>query len=49
MSFRRAQTRTTSLLEATANVLVGYLFALLAQQLVFPLLLPSSGGQCGQE
>ncbi len=37
MSFRRAQTRTASLLEAGTNVLVGYLVALLAQQLVFPL------------
>ncbi len=37
MSFRRAQTRTASLLEAATNVLVGYLVALLAQQLVFPL------------
>ena len=37
VSFRRAQTRTASLLEAGTNVLVGYLVALLAQQLVFPL------------
>lgn len=37
MSFRRAQTRTASLLEAGTNVLVGYLVALLAQQLIFPL------------
>jgi len=37
MSFRRAQTRTASLLEAGTNVLVGYLVAVLAQQLVVPL------------
>jgi len=37
VSFRRAQSRTASLLEACANVMVGYLVALLAQQLVFPL------------
>ncbi len=37
MTFRRAQTRTALLLEAGTNVLVGYLVALLAQQLVFPL------------
>lgn len=37
MSFRAAQTRSASLLEAATNVLVGYLVALLAQQLVFPL------------
>ena len=37
MSFRRTQTRTASLLEAGTNVLVGYVVALLAQQLVFPL------------
>ena len=37
MSFRRAQSRTASLLEAGANVLVGYLVALAAQQLIFPL------------
>ena len=37
MSFRRAQSRTASLLEACANVMVGYLVALLAQQLIFPL------------
>ena len=37
MSFRRVQSRTASLLEATANVLVGYLVAVLAQQLIFPL------------
>ena len=37
MSFRHTQTRTASLLEAGTNVLVGYVVALLAQQLVFPL------------
>ncbi len=37
MSFRRVQSRSASLLEAGANVLVGYLVALLAQQIVFPL------------
>jgi hypothetical protein len=37
MSFRRSQSRAASLVEATANVLVGYLVALAAQQLVFPL------------
>ncbi len=37
MSFRRSQSRTASLLEAGANVLVGYLVALAAQQLIFPL------------
>ena len=37
MSFRRSQSRTASLIEAGANVLVGYLLALLAQQIVFPL------------
>ena len=37
MSFRRVQSRRASLLEAGANVLVGYLVAVLAQQLVFPL------------
>ena len=36
MSFRRVQSRSVSLLEAGANVLVGYLVALLAQQLIFP-------------
>ena len=37
MTFRRAQSRATSLIEAGTNVLVGYLVALAAQQLVFPL------------
>ncbi len=37
MSFRRSQSRTASLAEAGTNVLVGYLVALAAQQLVFPL------------
>ena len=37
MSFRKNQSRTASLVEAGANVLVGYIVALLAQQLVFPL------------
>jgi hypothetical protein len=37
MSFRRFQSRSASLSEAGANVLVGYLVALAAQQLVFPL------------
>ncbi len=37
MSFRRAQSRTASLAEAGTNVLVGYLVALAAQQLIFPL------------
>jgi hypothetical protein len=37
MSHRRVQSRTASLLEAGANVLVGYLVALAAQQLVLPL------------
>jgi hypothetical protein len=37
MSFRHSQSRTASLLEAGANVLVGYLVALAAQQVVFPL------------
>ncbi len=37
MSFRAAQTCSASLLEAATNVLVGYLVALLSQQLVFPL------------
>ena len=37
MTFRVAQIRSASLLEAATNVLVGYLVALLAQQLVFPL------------
>ena len=37
MSFRRAQSRTASLMEAGANVLVGYLVALAAQQAIFPL------------
>ena len=36
MSFRRAQSRSASLIEAGANVLVGYLVALLAQRIVFP-------------
>lgn len=37
MSFRRSQSRSASMIEAGANVLVGYLVALAAQQLVFPL------------
>ena len=37
MSFRRVQSRAASLAEAAGNVLVGYLVALLAQQLVFPI------------
>ncbi len=37
MSFRRVQSRAASLAEAAGNVLVGYLVALLAQQLIFPL------------
>jgi hypothetical protein len=37
MSHRRVQSRTESLLEAGADVLVGYLVALAAQQVVFPL------------
>jgi len=37
VSFRRGQSRSASLLEAGANVLVGYLVALAAQQMVFPL------------
>ncbi len=37
MSHRRLQSRSASLIEAGANVLAGYLVALLAQQLVFPL------------
>jgi hypothetical protein len=37
MSHCRVQSRTASLLEAGANVLVGYLVALAAQQVVFPL------------
>ena len=37
MSFRKNQSRTASLVEAGANVLIGYLVALLAQQIVFPL------------
>ena len=37
MTFRRAQSRAASLIEAGTNVLVGYLVALAAQQLVFPL------------
>ncbi len=37
MSFRRAQSRCASLLEAGANVLVGYLVALAAQAVIFPL------------
>ncbi len=36
MSFRHTQSRAASLVEAGANVLVGYLLALLAQQLIFP-------------
>ncbi len=37
MSFRKVQSRKASLVEAGANVLVGYLVALAAQQLIFPL------------
>ena len=37
MSFRKAQSRAASLAEAVTNVLVGYLVALGAQQVVFPL------------
>ncbi len=37
MSFRKVQSRKASLVEAGANVLVGYLVALGSQQLVFPL------------
>jgi len=37
MTFRRAQSRTGSLIEAGTNVLVGYLVALSAQQVVLPL------------
>jgi hypothetical protein len=37
MSSRKNQSRAASLLEAGANVLVGYVVALLAQQLIFPL------------
>ena len=37
MTFRRSQSRSASLIEAGANVLVGYLVALAAQQLVFPI------------
>jgi hypothetical protein len=36
MSLRPAQRRATSLLEAGANVLAGYLIALIAQQLIYP-------------
>jgi len=36
MSLRPAQARHASLVEAGANFLVGYLIALLAQQLIFP-------------
>lgn len=37
MSLREAQTRASSFVEASANVLVGYLLALLAQRIIFPL------------
>ncbi len=37
MSFRRVQSRSASLLESGANVLVGYLVALAAQALIFPV------------
>jgi hypothetical protein len=37
MSHRRSQSRSASLVEAGANVVVGYLVALASQQLVFPL------------
>ncbi len=37
MRFRRVQSRSASLAEAGANVLVGYLVALLAQATLFPL------------
>jgi hypothetical protein len=37
MNFRRSQSRTGSLLEAGANVLVGFLLALLTQRLAYPL------------
>ena len=37
MSVRPAQTRTGSLVEATANIVVGYLLALVTQAIVFPL------------
>ncbi len=37
MTFRRSQSRSASLMEAGANVLAGYLVALAAQQLVFPV------------
>ena len=37
MSSRRVQTRSASALEAGANVVVGYLVALGAQALIFPL------------
>ena len=37
MTFSRAQSRAASLIEAGTNVLVGYVVALAAQQLVLPL------------
>ncbi len=37
MTFRRSQSRAAALFEAGANVLVGYLVALAAQQVVFPI------------
>ena len=37
MSVRPAQSRAGSLVEATTNVVVGYLLALATQALVFPL------------
>ena len=37
MSFRRCQSRSASLIEAIANVVAGFLIAVLAQQIVFPV------------
>ncbi len=37
MSYRRAQSRAASFAEAGTNVAVGYLVALAAQQLIFPV------------
>ena len=37
MRLRPAQSRSGSLLEASANVLVGYMLALVTQRLVYPL------------
>ncbi len=37
MSFRSVQSRAASLVEVFTNVAVGYLVALAAQQLVFPI------------